>query len=882
MNAAGMIRFPVFCLLALLALASALAAQEIVVYSLPQEKADAGLKERLDWEIPSRQWIPLNGLWRLKHPETGEAVGSVHLPCTFRGAERLVFEKKFDLERKAGCRYELHLGPTSGRVRVWLNDSLVYRDSKDHYPVSITLPYELLHGGQNTLAVSVRPGNRRFSDLPGFLPVNMPRLDTGILTPIYLEIKPPLCVETIRASVNPGDSLLIPRGSVSFNRPIPAGGQFRVRIGYLFSDSSGIASPQTLLSQELPVKDQAISEMALPAWPLQPLQPWSPEQPRRYWIEVSIDSAGQALDLLRRPLAIRAVHAENREFFWNREHRIVKGINYVYQNSEGSQLFDPELARKDLQDIKRRGFDAVRVILHPLPEAFYRLCDEVGLLCFQDLPISLLPARILETSPEAGSPGAEGMVSQSRKTLQRWQEHYQYLTALAERYNSLAAIGVAFSLDGESPLQRQRLRILLDRLGGTRPLPRYVSSLVPLPARPNDPAGQEIAGLLDFQIVEIVQRNEIEAEFQKVYAALEKQLFFPSAYSKALTYRIDSTTVTFDLLQIHDFYDKLTRNKLPGEFEGHFIPTYNDFYLELPSVQNGLKGEFEYNRVGLVDIKRQARDISPPSQTEHIFSPPEIGMVYEEKAARSFLYILIGFLNVVLFLISYNRYRVFRQNLAYSIRKPHGFFVNLQERISLPFKQSFFLLMAISLNGAIIYSSVAYFFRSNLLFDYLLSLIFYVPSQKQLAAHLVWNQPVFLVAVTVAIILIFYLLALAIKVLSLLGANRVRFNQALTATIWSASPFAILLPLGIFMYSILLTMKSYWILSGVLLYFHVWVYFRWINALRVLTDRLYFRVLLGFTVLFLLALGGAAYLYNQHYNAREHLQFVYHLYEFTK
>lgn len=882
MNAAGIIRFPVFCLLALLTLGTTVAGEKILVYSLPQEKANANLKERLGWEIPFRQWISLNGLWRLKHPETGEALGSVHLPCTFRGTERLVFEKKFELERKPGYRYELYLGSTSGRLRVWLNDSLVYRDSKNYYPVSITLPYELLHGGQNTLTVSVRPGDRRFSDLPGFLPVNMPRLDTGFLTPIYLEIKPPLCVETIRTSVNPDDSLLIPSGTVSFSRPLPATGQFRVRISYLSFDSSGAASSKTLLSQEIPIKDQALGEMALPAWPRQFLQPWSPEQPRRYWIEVSIDSGGQVLDLLRRPTAIRTVHTEKRKFFWNREHRIIKGINYVYQNSEGSQLFDPEQARKDLQDIRRRGFNAVRVILHPLPEAFYQLCDEVGLLCFQDLPISLLPSRNPESSPLAASIEMAGRASQGPGTLQRWQEYYRYLTALAERYNCLAAIGVAFSLDGESPWQRQRLRTLLHRPGETRPLPLYASSLIPLPARANDPAGQEIAALLDFQIVEMVQRNELEAEFQKVYAALERQLFFPSAYSKALTYRIDSTTVTFDLLQIQDFYDKLTRNKLPGEFEGHFIPTYNDFYLELPSVQNGLSGGFDYNRVGLVDIKRQARDISPPSQNQNIFSPPEIGMVYEEKAARSFLYILIGFLNVVLFLIFYNRYRVFRQNLSYSIRKPHGFFVNLQERISLPFKQSFFLLMAISLNGAIIYSSVAYFFRSNLLFDYLLSLVFYSPYLKHLAAHLVWNQPLFLVTVTVAIILIFYLLALVIKILSLLGSNRVRFNQALTATIWSASPFAILLPLGIFMYSILLTMKSYWILSGVLLYFHVWVYFRWINALRVLTDRLYFRVLLGFTVLFLLMLGGAAYLYNQHYNAREHLQLVYHLYEFTK
>jgi hypothetical protein len=106
-------------------------------------------------------------------------------------------------------------------------------------------------------------------------------------------------------------------------------------------------------------------------------------------------------------------------------------------------------------------------------------------------------------------------------------------------------------------------------------------------------------------------------------------------------------------------------------------------------------------------------------------------------------------------------------------------------------------------------------------------------------------------------------------------------RQALAASIWSAAPFAILLPLGIFMYHILLTMKSYWILFGVLLYFHVWAYFRWINGTRVLTDRLYFRVFLLFTFLILAAGAAIAYFYNKNYNVLEHLQFVYHLYSFT-
>jgi hypothetical protein len=51
--------------------------------------------------------------------------------------------------------------------------------------------------------------------------------------------------------------------------------------------------------------------------------------------------------------------------------------------------------------------------------------------------------------------------------------------------------------------------------------------------------------------------------------------------------------------------------------------------------------------------------------------------------------------------------------------------------------------------------------------------------------------------------------------------------------------------------------------------------------MRVLTDRLYFRVFALFTFLILIAGATIAYFYNENYNVLEHLQFVYHLYNFT-
>lgn len=824
-------------------------AEEIIFYSLPQEKVNSDLQEKIAGETPLLQWISLNGAWVLKHPKTGETLGKVRLPCTFQADDAMIFEKKFDLERKPGNSYELHLGAINGDFKIRLNDSLIYRDTQNYFPVSVSLPFDILHSGENTLEIELQRENFRLEDLPAFLPINMPKIDTGILNWIYIEIRPSLYIVSIRAVPNVSDSLIRLQGNISFNRPIPASAKFQIQVAY-------ISSEKTILKKVIPLTAQPLPEFPLPEWPPAETASWSPDKPLRYRIEVTLDSAGQVIDQMQQPLAIRSVKKVREKFTFNDLPFKVKGINYVYQNTEGSDLFDPELVRKDLEDIKERGFNAIRVILHPLPERFYQLCDELGLLCFQDLPFVFIPT---------------GDAASRRNTVKRWQESYEYMVSLSQRYSAIAAIGVAFYIDGDSPLHRQRLKSLVSRIASSRKIPLYASTLIP---------SEEIFEGVDFQIIDIIERHPPEVEFQRIYNAFENHLFFPSAYSKAYSYRTDTTTVTSDLQQINDFYERFTRNKLPEEIEGQFIPTYNDFYLQLPSVQNGSEGNFSYNRVGLVDIKRQSRNFSETTQEEDLLSTPEIGLIYEEKATHSFLYILIGFMNVVLFLISYKRYRIFRQNLSYSIRKPHGFFVNLQERISIPYKQSFFLLLVMSINGAIIISSVIYFYRNNLIFDYLLSLVFYRPWLKQIASEFVWDQAFFLIVGTVGIIFIFYFLAFIIKIFSLFGEGRVLFNQALAATIWSATPCVLLLPLGIFMYNILLLMKYYWILFGLLLYFHVWVYFRWINGVRVLTDRLYYRVFLLFTLLILIGGSAIAYFYNQNYNVLEHLQFIQHLYAF--
>ncbi len=454
-------------------------------------------------------------------------------------------------------------------------------------------------------------------------------------------------------------------------------------------------------------------------------------------------------------------------------------------------------------------------------------------------------------------------------TFVQIKKYFHYVNQLAERHSSLAAVGISIFFDPYNTDAISQLKILLNKLPKSR-LPVYINSL----GRNHLDLGSGI-----FQIVEILNRkSEIDLEHQ--INQLEKfpgQL--PSSFSKAISYRVDSTTIAHDVLQIKNLIAVVKKSFGDNRLPGFFLNTFSDFYTQFPSIQNGISGNFSLNSYGLFTLDRHPRKAWTTNFSEESGLNKKL-IITEARGRHSYYYILLGMLNLFILLFMYQKFKEFRHNLNYSIKKPHGFFVNLQERIYIPIGQSLFLLLIISINGAISLSAISYYFRNNLLFDYILSLLFFNPKIKLWVVYLIWKQPLILLVVTLINFLIIYFLAIPLKIFSWFGEIRVPFTQAVAASIWAASPFVFLVPISIFLYNLLISIKSYWILLAILLYFHVWFYFRWINAVRVLTGRLYWRVFLLFSGLLIVLLGGLLLFYNRQINLFEQVKLIYHIYRF--
>lgn len=841
MRSTGKKWIPVIITLNLLLIQS-LGASEIVLYSLPPQKSNFSLNQKLAWNTPTREWISLNGEWQILDTKSDKQIGKTNVPFALSSPNPIRIEKRFDVGEFRKRKVYVNAEWINGLAEISINGHLLFEGIYNYLPLQAEIPNAYLKPGENIIRIKLTPEKKHRHHIPQWIPINLPRISMGILSSIYLEIAPDFHVQAVEVHPSLSDSIYRFRGKIRLSRPFAALPDTRISIKYQSSE-------KLLLEEAVQITDSSLIEIPIPEWHTDQIDPWSADQPVRYWIEVQVDSADKPIDVYRHEIALRTTQIRNSGIMINNRPVSVNGVNYVYQTPDGNQLFDPELIEQDLSWIKEQGFNAVRVILHPLPERFYQICDELGLLCFQDLPFVFTNA--------------------DSATFANWKRYSIYSQKLAERFSSLIAAGVAYQIDGESLTQVRRLDQFLN-MAEQSPALRYTTSLTPVP---------DLKNAIDLQVVEIIQRNRVAEELDQLKRSFADFPFFPSAFSKPISYRADSTTVTHDLIQIKSLYHRVSQELREGRLRGHFALTYSDYYLNFPSLQNGLQQDLYLCQGGLVDLKRQPRPflekIIGETEPSGLDGAPVIS---EAKSAKSYLYIILGLSNLFLFLYFYRRFTEFRHNVNYAMKKPHGFFVNLQERIMIPHGQSLLLIFGMSLNGAIIWSSISYYFRNNLILDYLLSVVFFEPEAKLFISKLIWNQPLFLIVGMLLIVFIFYGMAVVIKLLSLFGESQVTLRQSVAVGAWAAVPFLLSLPFGIIFYNLLISMKSYWIIVVGLLYFHVWVYLRWINGTRVLTERPYYKILMLFTVVGLLAASILILFYQHQINLYEHLRFVYHLY----
>ncbi len=785
---------------------------------------------------PARSMLLLNGTYDLLDGESRIRLGQITMPSVFHHSHSLIFQKIFPKQENPDSRYFLYLERLVGSVRISINDQLLYEGSRNFQPLLIPVPSDLVTRQSNTLAIYVTPWRGLKNQLPAWIPINLPRVDHGSSGAIYLSILPETAITGLDYRTYSRNESGIIEGEfmISSSTTHLSNMQITVQI-FQKNQLLGTFPIETNL-------DSSLSQQQIPfKIILHPRSVWSPENPGYYRMMINISKDDRIIDQYSSRVAFRDIEIRNNRLYLNNEPFSWKGINYVYQDSRGVSLFDRRLVIADLQRLKSRGFNLIRIPYFPQSDRFYDLTDSLGILCMQDLPLPLL---------------ADYLFTDSTKTTNLFN-YVKHFKKLIGPHPSVIAVGLNnFYLD--NTLVGSAMLDSLARLAESDgEWLSYISHF-------DQVALQKSSA--QFGILEILERPLPWEKFEQDFNS--EGMPYPlilSALSLPLSLPFDTSQVSANLLPLQKMYMKLLEYPAKEKFVGQLFYTYSDYILETPSLQSGTIADNEYQTYpqGLWNKNRKIKPLAESILKGNWIPQEGDPRSTIQKEIHTYLFLIIGVVNLFIFLFLYRSFMEFRKNIFRSLRKPHGFFVELLERRIISYEQSFYLILVISVNAAVMLGGIIYFFRNNLLMDYLISLILPQAIAKQYAIHIIWKPYLLIPAIVGLIIITFLFLTIIIQLFSFFRRPRIRLRQAVATSTWAASPFLLLLPFGMFFYNLLLVMKSYWILGIALLYFHVWYVIRWLNGARVMTISSYLRVIV-FSLFLGIFLGAGIYFLFYH------------------
>jgi beta-galactosidase/beta-glucuronidase len=354
---------------------------QILFYSQSPESA----KENFDFligNIPSNhQIIPLIGPYDLIDIRTNSPVGKVSIPSLFHQKYPVIFRKTFAKIDQDKARYLLHFERINGVVVISVNSNMIYMGSNSFLPLTITIPARILNRDKNILEVQIRPWDGKSPHLPLWFPINLPLIGNGICGSVYLEIIPGPSIGEMEIYHHFLKDSSLMTGHIDLHLLQPTTTPYDLRIQLI--------KEREVLQEEI-ISISADSVNINPVIPFNVKRPrleaWRPENTHTYRINAVLEKDEKLIDQKNMKMAVRSLTFKNNVLVIDQEPLLLKGLNYIYQNTSGVDLIDRKQLLRDLQTIKKHGFNAIRIGFYPLAPIFYDLTDSLGIWCLQDLP----------------------------------------------------------------------------------------------------------------------------------------------------------------------------------------------------------------------------------------------------------------------------------------------------------------------------------------------------------------------------------------------------------------------------------------------------------------------------------------------------------------
>ncbi len=340
-------------------------------------------------------WQNLNGLWQYAITSAGQQTipsnfdGNILVPYAVESAlsgvgktvskdQALWYKNTFNLKRPSGAdQLILHFGAVDWQCDVYVNGTKVGSHQGGFDPFSFNITKFLKKGSRQDIALRVwdptddgpQPRGKQIKNPHGiwYTPV------TGIWQTVWTEIVPATYIESTKHTPDVDNGQL----KVSANLVGALPGDIVKFVAYDGTREIGEATLPSGVEGSIDIKNAKL---------------WSPSSPHLYSLKISLLRGAKQIDQAESYFAMRKITLKKDA---NGIERLALNNEFVFQYGPLDQGWWPDglytaptdqALAFDVVKTKEMGFNMIRKHIKVEPARWYRHCDSIGVLVWQDMP----------------------------------------------------------------------------------------------------------------------------------------------------------------------------------------------------------------------------------------------------------------------------------------------------------------------------------------------------------------------------------------------------------------------------------------------------------------------------------------------------------------
>lgn len=355
----------------------------------------------------TNNWKNLNGLWKYKITNKDHADipttwdGDILVPFAVESAlsgvgkslskeQALWYNNTIKVPKKRTGKTLLHFGAVDWKCDVYLNGILVGSHEGGFDPFTIDITNSLSKNENQTISIRVwdptsdgpQPRGKQILNPHGiwYTPVS------GIWQTVWLESVPNTYIVSTKQTPDVDNSVL----------------QFSAEVSDALADDQILVEAYDNGAKIAEAKSNSGSSINLK---LNNPQLWSPNSPKLYDLSVKVLRKGKVIDEVKSYFAMRKISVKND----------AQGVKRMYLNDEFVFHYGPldqgwwpdglhtapsdEALKFDVLKTKEMGFNMIRKHIKVEPARWYRHCDSIGIMVWQDMPSGDLGGNIWDMQP---------------------------------------------------------------------------------------------------------------------------------------------------------------------------------------------------------------------------------------------------------------------------------------------------------------------------------------------------------------------------------------------------------------------------------------------------------------------------------------------------